>query len=43
MTRYVGFLGARRGVSAAQLVRHEVDVSRPGGPYRFEVEITWQP
>ena len=42
MTRYVAFLASRRGVGAAQLVRHELDPSRPDGPVRFEVELTWQ-
>ncbi len=43
MTRYVGFLGARRGLAGAQLVRHEIDPALPGSPYRFEVELAWQP
>jgi hypothetical protein len=43
MTRYVAFLSDRRPVVQAYLVRHEVMKNTPENPWRFTLELTWQP
>jgi hypothetical protein len=43
MTRYVGFLTTRKPFVNAYLVRHEVMQNMPELPWRFTLELTWQP
>lgn len=44
MTRYVAYLAERRPLlTAAVLTQHEQDDTLPGRPYRFTVEVQWQP
>jgi hypothetical protein len=43
MTRYVGFLDGRRPFVQATLVRHEVMSAVSASPWRFTMELTWQP
>ncbi len=43
MTRYVGFLATRKPFVNAYLVRHEVMQNMPEMPWRFTLELTWQP
>lgn len=42
MTRYLAFLAGRDGISAVQLVRHEIDNPQAPGPYRFTLDVAWQ-
>lgn len=43
MTRYVGFLTTRKPFFNAYLIRHEVMQNMPEMPWRFTLELTWQP
>lgn len=42
MTRYLAFLAGRDGISAVQLVRHEIDNPQASRPYRFTLDVAWQ-
>jgi hypothetical protein len=43
MTRYIAFLADRKPFVQAYLVRHEVMQNMPERPWRFTLELTWQP
>ncbi|MCM2250775.1 MAG: hypothetical protein NDJ19_00295 [Ramlibacter sp.] len=44
MTRYVSYLGGRRPLTRAELLKHEfIKTGNTDAPYRFHVEIGWQP
>ncbi len=43
MTAYVAYLAERRPFTSAILVQHEQDETMPSRPYRFTVEVRWQP
>lgn len=43
MTQYVAFLTNRKPFTQVYLVRHEVMQKMPESPWRFTLEVTWQP
>lgn len=43
MTQYVAFLTQRKPFTQVYLVRHEVMQKMPDSPWRFTLEVLWQP
>ena len=43
MTQYVAFLTNRKPFTQVYLVRHEMMQKMPESPWRFTLELTWQP